>query len=216
MLDFSEQDYNTLIETLDRLIDKYNSYTKEDKLKMMLADRVELLTDKVGTKALIGQDIKKAAREQELMKNAGINYLDYETPITILAQLSLYIKKYSEDQRQVLRANYNLKTNNEMFRILNYIINRDLKYNDLINDNSNIFRINLSFFIINLLFEKINDRLKEIIFSSVDTVEDKISFLLEKYDNDAQMIGEILVTNFKLVKKDEALRSNYRIMKEFL
>ena len=78
-----------------------------------------------------------------------------------------------------------------------------------------MFKLNMSFLIINLIFENIRDKIDEILSQPKENTEILTGQLLKEYNGDAQTLGEVLASRWKDVNgKPE--HQQYRIMREKL
>jgi hypothetical protein len=205
-----EQDINKIIDIIERELKRYEHPTRND-VCMLISDRVKYSKKDIISKEDIKATIKESAQQKELMKQLKENYYDTSWA-DVLAMLFMYANKTDESQKQLLRANYNLQSNNEIFRILNLIYNKDLNDTDLIDENNYILKMNISFFIIEYVFESIKKDLNNIALSKDDYIT-LVDNLINKYNGDIQSIGDVLLSN---KPKEQNLQNRYNEIKEYL
>lgn len=216
---------NEIIEKINKILEVYNNQSPMDKLKIMVAEKLALIDEE--EKTINNELIKlyEIYKQTFQYKQEDENFIDpdYETKLKAIKKIIL--ERHSESLLELSRAKYNLKTSNLIFRMINLLINDDGEYsektnnqvhNQLINENLNVFKVNMSIFIIHLIFEKIRERLDTIMNENETNIISSLDDLLLEYNNDAKILGEVLASRFKYIQDDSNLRNNYRIMKEYL
>lgn len=207
-------------------IDKWNKKDQgENTLKEMVWERLPFLKDEADTMSKELVELYNTYKQYLEYQKSGKNVLMYDLAIKVNIIKQMLDKGYTETRLQLIRAQYNLKINNHIFRMLNYLINSDDQhkrevnekiYNPLINNEINIFKLNMAFFIINLIFEKIRDKIDFILETSSEKTEELLEKLVEEYNGDAQTIGEVLASRFEEVRRNEEKHNKYRTMREKL
>lgn len=207
-------------------IDKWNKkHQGKSGLKEMVWERLPFLKDEADTMSKELVELYKTYKQYLEYQKSGKSVLMYDLAIKVNIIKQMLDKGYTETRLQLIRAQYNLKINNHIFRMLNYLINSDDQhkrevnekiYNPLINNEINIFKLNMAFFIINLIFEKIRDKIDFILEANNEEIEELLEKLVEEYNGDAQTIGEVLASRFEEVRRNEEKHNKYRIMREKL
>ena len=147
----------------------------------------------------------------------------YELQIRVNVIQKMIEEGYDETKLQLIRAKYNLKIINQLFIILNFMINEDdyrkniskRLYDPQINQNINIYKLNMSLFMINLIYEKTRDKIDAILMQPESKTETLIEDLLKEYNGDSQTLGEVLSSRYKDVRNSSE-HNQYRIMREYL
>lgn len=209
--DENEKLVNELLAKIERQLKKYEMYPTDEDISLLIKDRVDDSRSQIICKQSIIDKIKESARQRELLRQTKINY--YDTSWTdVLSMLFMYTNKTEESKKQLLRANYNLQSNNQLFRILNLIYNNDIDSSHLIDEGNYILKVNISFFIIEYIFEKIRNDLNDIINSTND-FRILIDDIIQKYSGDVQSVGDVLLAE---KPKDPIFRIRYNEIKDYL
>lgn len=200
----------------------------KEKLKKMVEQSLPFLKTNVDTISTELVELYKTYKNYTEYTKNGKNVYSYDLQVRINVISKLLNDGYTETKLQLTRARYNLKINNHIFRMLNYMINNDNEhrkrineslYNPLINKEINIFKLNMSFFLVNLIFESIRDKI-DLILDKLDKSEEEtielLEQLIEEYNNDVQTIGEVLASRYKDIEANQEKHNKYRIMREFL
>ena len=156
------------------------------------------------------------------IENKNVLY-KYELQIRVNVIQKMIEEGYDETKLQLIRAKYNLKIINQLFIILNFMINEDdyrkniskRLYDPQINQNINIYKLNMSLFMINLIYEKTRDKIDAILMQPESKTETLIEDLLKEYNGDSQTLGEVLSSRYKDVRNSSE-HNQYRIMREYL
>ena len=208
-----ENEINELLEMINRKIQKNEKYPEGADIGQLIQDRVEQSKKEIIGKEYLLDRIRNRVKErEELKKLKGLNYFEKELWPEVIAMIAVYADKYEENERQIMRANYNLQSNNEIFRILDLVYNNNSSaYNvSMINENAHILKINLAMFLINYSFEKMLDDVRIIICDDLGLIESNrdemsdrfkqlsltereriVDKLINKY-NDVQLVGNLL------------------------
>ena len=67
-------------------------------------------------------DIKSTVQLEQELKNTKINVYKKDVELDVIAMLMLSLDEVTEQEKDVARAEYNLISNNEIFRFLNYLL----------------------------------------------------------------------------------------------
>jgi len=210
-----EQNYqkkiNDLLEKIERKLKKYEQYPTFEHIKKLIKERAYDSKNQIISKADILEIIKEESRLSKLAIEKNDNY--YSTAwIDVLTMQFLHLLGVDEPKKQLLRANYNLESNNQIFRILNVIYNNELSNSYMIDENNYILKINISFFLIEYIFETINKDLINIIYGS-DDYKELMDNLIIKYNGDVQSIGDVLIAD---KPKDLIVRNRYNDIINYL
>lgn len=214
-----------ILNSIEKIGKKNEEQNPIEALKQIVWEGLPFLKSNAGTMSNELKELYKTYKEYlKLSKdNKNVMYIyDLQTRINVIQKM--IADGYEETKLQLIRAKYNLKTINHIFIMLNFMINdkdaykkkvSEKLYNPLINQNINIFKLNMSFFIINLIFENIRDKIDVILSQPEENTETLIENLLKEYNDDAQTIGEVLLSRWKDVRgKPE--HNQYKIMREKL
>ncbi len=197
---------NEILKTVDRLISKYEGYTDIDKIKIMISDSASFTINDgyIRGKQKIVDDIKSTAQLEQKLKNTKKNVYKKDVELDVIAMLMLSLDEVTEQEKDVARAEYNLISNNEIFRFLNYILNKNNKNNQFIKDNFKILKLNVAFFLINYYFEKIRDELMDIMKKDSHKINDEMNKLCSKYADSSiiQLMYEVLISNYNSIPKE--------------
>lgn len=207
------REMNKLLEMIERKIQKYEKYPEGPDIQQLIHDRVEQSKQEiVGKNYLLDRIRNREIEKEQLKKVKGLNYLENEMWPEVMAMMVAYADKCDENERQIMRANYNLHSNNELFRILDLIYNNNSSVSNIseINENAHILKINLAMFLINYSFEKMIGDVKNIIKNdlglansnndeisnqfknlNVSAKEKIVDEIINKY-KDVQLVGDIL------------------------
>lgn len=206
-------------EELLKKIERKLSHYKRDSIALMIADRVDDIRTEIQSQQTVRNELVELNRfKDECIRNKE-NYFDTGYGWSnVVAELLMKLDKVEESEREVLRANYCMQSNNAIFLILNKIYNgKDLQE---ISEYLNALKITISFYLTNYIFEKINYDLNLILNLNDEDFNksfiNHIDELLKKYGNDFQTIGEVLSSNYRKVKEDEKLHEKYKRMREYL
>lgn len=193
-----------VLEAIDRLISKYEGYTDIDKIKIMISDSANYNDGNIRGKQKIVDNIKSTTQLEQELKNTKINVYKMDSELDVIAMLMLSLDKVTEQEKDVARAEYNLISNNEIFRFLNYILNKSDKDAQFIKDNLKILKLNAAFFLINYYFEKIRDELMDVMKEEPCKINDEMSKLCSKYNNSSiiQLMYEVLISNYNSIPKE--------------
>ena len=203
---------DNLLEEIDELLLKYKQYPTDKDIEKIINNRVKNIKEQILTKKSITDKFKENVEEEkQLKKLKGENYYS-TTWVDVLTIMFMFANRSDESERQFLRANYNLQSNNEIFRILDIIYNNNLDNSDIVDYNNYILKINISFFLVEYIFELIKKEIEDII-ESEDNYEYQINDLISKYKCDIQSIGEVMMVS---KPRDAHLRSRYNEMKEYI
>lgn len=212
-------------EILNIIEDWNRKHQGKKSLKEMVWERLPFLKDKTDTMSKELMELYKTYYQYLEYQRSGKNISMYDLAIKVNIIKQMIDKGYTETRLQLIRAQYNLKINNHIFRMLNYLINSDDQhkrkineeiYNPLINNEINFFKLNMAFFMINLIFEKIRDKIDFILEANNEEIEELLEKLVEEYNGDAQTIGEVLASRFEDVRRNEEKHNKYRTMREKL
>lgn len=224
-----KEDNELLLEQILSIIEENNkkneSQDSEELLKQMVWEGLPFLKLKAGTMSNELTELYKTYKEYlKLSKDMNKNVLyKYELQIRVNVIQKMLEEGYNETKLQLIRAKYNLKIINQLFIMLNFMINEDdyrkniseRLYEPQINQNINIFKLNMSFFMINLIYEKTRDKIDAILLQPVSKTETLIEELLKEYNGDSQILGEVLSSRYKDVRNSPE-HDQYRIMREYL
>lgn len=219
-------------EILSEILSHIEEWNKKDahqqpkeKLKNMVGQSIPFLKTNVDTISTELVELYKTYKKYiEYTKNSK-NVYSYDLQVRINVISKLLNDGYTETKLQLIRARYNLKINNHIFRMLNYMINNDNEYrkrineslyNPLINKEINIFKLTMSFFLVNLIFESIRDKIDLILDKPEEETIELLEQLIKEYNNDVQTIGEVLVSRYKDIKDNQEKHNKYRIMRDIL
>lgn len=224
-----KEDNELLLEQILSIIEENNkkieSQDSEELLKQMVWEGLLFLESKAGTMSNELTELYKTYKEYlKLSKNINKNVLyKYELQIRVNVIQKMIEEGYDETKLQLIRAKYNLKIINQLFIILNFMINEDdyrkniskRLYDPQINQNINIYKLNMSLFMINLIYEKTRDKIDAILMQPESKTETLIEDLLKEYNGDSQTLGEVLSSRYKDVRNSSE-HNQYRIMREYL
>lgn len=224
-----KEDNELLLEQILSIIEENNkkieSQDSEELLKQMVWEGLLFLESKAGTMSNELTELYKTYKEYlKLSKNINKNVLyKYELQIRVNVIQKMIEEGYDETKLQLIRAKYNLKIINQLFIILNFMINEDdyrkniskRLYDPQINQNINIYKLNMSLFMINLIYEKTRDKIDAILMQPESKTETLIEDLLKEYNGDSQTLGEVLSSRYKDVRNSPE-HNQYRIMREYL
>lgn len=224
-----KEDNELLLEQILSIIEENNkkieSQDSEELLKQMVWEGLLFLESKAGTMSNELTELYKTYKEYlKLSKNINKNVLyKYELQIRVNVIQKMIEEGYDETKLQLIRAKYNLKIINQLFIILNFMINEDdyrkniskRLYDPQINQNINIYKLNMSLFMINLIYEKTRDKIDAILIQPESKTETLIEDLLKEYNGDSQTLGEVLSSRYKDVRNSSE-HNQYRIMREYL
>ena len=189
-----KKDNELLLEQILSIIEENNkkieSQDSEELLKQMVWEGLLFLESKAGTMSNELTELYKTYKEYlKLSKNINKNVLyKYELQIRVNVIQKMIEEGYDETKLQLIRAKYNLKIINQLFIILNFMINEDdyrkniIKrlYDPQINQNINIYKLNMSLFMINLIYEKTRDKIDAILMQPESKTETLIEDLLKE------------------------------------
>ena len=213
MEDNFDKTINEFLELLDRKLKKYEKYPEGIDIQQLVHDRVEQSKKEIIGKDYLLDRIKNREKEIEQLKQIkGLNVIKDEMWPEVISMMVMHADKCEENERQVMRANYNLHSNNEIFRILDLIYNNNSStYNlSVINENVHILKINLAMFLINYSFEKMIGDVRSIIQSDLGLASSNNDELTNQFKNlnisikeriidkiiskykDVQLVGDIL------------------------
>ena len=147
-----DEKINELLEVIKRKIQKYEKYPEGKDIQQLIHDRVEQSKEEIVGRDYLLDRIRNREIEREQLKRVnGLDYLESEMWPEVMAMIIAYTDKCEENERQDMRANYNLHSNNEIFRILDLIYNNNSSIHNVseINENAHVLKINLAMFLIN-------------------------------------------------------------------
>ena len=174
-----KEDNELLIRQILSIVEENNKNIKikdsEKLLKQMVWEGLPFLKSKSGTMSNELINLYETYKKYlELSKDNKNVLYKYELQIKVNVIQKMLEEGYDETKLQLIRAKYNLMIINYFFIMLNFMINNDVDrrniskklYDPQINQNINIFKLNMSLFLINLIFENqidaINDVLPEL------------------------------------------------------
>jgi len=223
-----KEDNELLIRQILSIVEENNKNIKikdsEKLLKQMVWEGLPFLKSKSGTMSNELINLYETYKKYlELSKDNKNVLYKYELQIKVNVIQKMLEEDYDETKLQLIRAKYNLMIINYFFIMLNFMINNDVDrrniskklYDPQINQNINIFKLNMSLFLINLIFEKIRDKIDEILRQPESKTETLIENLLKEYNGDSQMLGEVLLARYEDVRGTQE-HDKYRIMREYL
>ena len=198
------KDVDILLEKLGRMISKYENMPADEKIKRLISDKLLFDTEMTsqinsGYNSLI--DLMKEWRMLETAKGENAYFGDLS--IEAQAMINLYGMHCEENVKDLQRAKYNLKTNNSIFRILDYILNENVEHLLILEQNLEVLQLNCSQFIINYYFEKIRDELIFVMQQDLDKVDEEMTKLCNKYNNEPQILQlmyEVLIQNYSMIR----------------
>lgn len=126
-----KEDNELLLEQILSIIEENNkkieSQDSEELLKQMVWEGLLFLESKAGTMSNELTELYKTYKEYlKLSKNINKNVLyKYELQIRVNVIQKMIEEGYDETKLQLIRAKYNLKIINQLFIILNFMINED-------------------------------------------------------------------------------------------
>ncbi|MBQ9854372.1 MAG: hypothetical protein IJO57_05015 [Bacilli bacterium] len=206
-----KEEIDELLKKIEIQLKRYSQYPAFDDIKEIIKDRVDNSKKEIICKKNVLEIIKEEECLSKLYKKNDTNY--YSTAwIDVLTVQFLHLLGVSDDKKHLLRANYNLESNNQVFRILNLIYNKDLNDSYMIDENNYILKFNIAFFLIEYIFETINKDLVNIVYGS-DDYRVLLDNLIIKYNNDVQSIGDVLMAE---KPKEQSFRSRYNEIKDYL
>ena len=190
-----KEDNELLLEQILSIIEENNkkieSQDSEELLKQMVWEGLLFLESKAGTMSNELTELYKTYKEYlKLSKNINKNVLyKYELQIRVNVIQKMIEEGYDETKLQLIRAKYNLKIINQLFIILNFMINEDdyrkniskRLYDPQINQNINIYKLNMSLFMINLIYERPGNNF--FTFINIDTGKVNVIFKLKDSNN---------------------------------
>ncbi len=213
-----------ILNTIEKLNKKHEEQNSMEGLRQMVWERLPFLKSNAGTMTNELIYLYKTYKKKLEVSKDDNNVYTYDLQIRINVIQKMIEDGYKETKLQLIRAKYNLETINHIFIMLNFMINdkdeyrrkaSETLYNPSINKNINMFKLNMSFLIINLIFENIRDKIDEILSQPKENTEILTGQLLKEYNGDAQTLGEVLASRWKDVNgKPE--HQQYRIMREKL
>lgn len=223
-----KEDNELLLKQILSIIEEHNKNIKtkdsEELLKQMVWEGLPFLKSKAGTMSNELIELYKTYKEylESSKDNKNVLY-KYDLQIRLNVIQKMLDEGYNETKLQLIRARYNLMIINYFFIMLNFMINNDdyrrniskKLYDPQINQNITIFKLNMSLFLINLIFEKTRDKIDEILNQPESKTETLIENLLKEYNGDSQTLGEVLLTRYEDVK-GTPMHNKYRIMREYL
>lgn len=224
-----KEDNELLLEQILSIIEENNkkieSQDSEELLKQIVWEGLPFLESKAGTMSNELTELYKTYKEYlKLSKNINKNVLyKYELQIRVNIIQKMIEEGYDETKLQIIRAKYNLKIINQFFIMLNFMINEDdyrkniskRLYDPQINQNINIYKLNMSLFMINLIYEKTRDKIDAILMQPESKTKTLIEELLKEYNGDSQTLGEVLSSRYNDVENSPE-HNQYRIMREYL
>lgn len=201
---YRDEEINELLEMIERKIQKYEKYPEGTDIGQLIHDRVEQSKKEIVSRDYLLNRINNREIEREQLKKVkGLNYLKNEMWPEVMAMMVAYADKCEENERQVMRANYNLHSNNEIFRILDLIYNNNSSNHNVseINDNAHILKINLAMFLINYSFEKMIVEVRSIIKNDLGLTNSNNDELSNQFKNlnisDKEKIVDEIINKYK-------------------
>ncbi len=189
-----------ILAKINKKLTEYDNQPEIEKVKEVLWDANIFFKNEADTIANEIAKVYQSYLEYTRINNQGENYYDYDLSTRINVLKELINDGYQESQRELLRANYNTVITNQIFRLLNILLNNDSEYKQKINstfiekvkNNADIFKVNLSIFMLHIIFEDIKEKIEQVVYGDINDVETSIDKLLIEYNNDSQLLGIVL------------------------
>ena len=205
----NNNDVKTLLEEINKMLSQYENMPDDKKISRMISEKLSFDTEmavqiKSGYNSLT-ELINEWKNRKHIEKTTGENIWFGDLSTEINAMINLYKLHCEEDRKDLQRARYNLETNNNIFRILDYILNGNPDHKTFFLQNSKISKLNYSQFIINYYFEKIRDELIHVMQQDISNVESEMTILCDRYNNNPkiiQLMYEVLIQNFSTIRNE--------------
>lgn len=198
-----------LLEEINKMLSRYENMSDDEKISRMISDKLFFDSGmasqiKSGYNSLI-ELINEWKNRTHIKRTTEQNVWFGDLSTEINAMINLYRLHCEEDRKDLQRARYNLETNNNIFRILDYILNENPDHKTYFLQNSKISKLNYSQFIINYYFEKIRDELIHVMQQDLSNVESEMTILCNRYNNNPkiiQLMYEVLIQNFSTIRNE--------------
>lgn len=202
-----------LLDKIERKLNHYENYPNNVEIGTLVKDRVTDMSHSIVSRKSLIEQIKKRKQEYNDLKSwlpeQKINPYEKDLVPDVVSMLLLYANKSEESERQIMRADYCLQSNNQVFRIFDLIYNDNFSAENesIIYENSHVIKINIAMFLINYVFETLLNDSRSIILSELDKLgfddisqfknisiseKDNIISELIKVVPNIQLLGDIL------------------------
>lgn len=189
-----------ILDKINKKLTEYDNQPEIEKIRQAIWDANILFKNEADTIANELVKIYQSYLEYKKVNNQSEIIYDYDLIARVRVLKELIDSGYEESKKELLRVKYNTIITNQIFRLLNILLNNDDEYKQGINstfleeikNNLDIFKINLSIFMLHIIFEDIKVKMEQVVYGNINDVETSIDELLIEYNNDSQLLGIVL------------------------
>ena len=189
-----------ILDKINQKLTEYDNQPEIEKIREAIWDANILFKNEADIIANELVKIYQSYLEYKKTNNQSENIYDYDLIARVQVLKDLINSGYEESKKELLRVKYNTIITNQIFRLLNILLNNNNEYKQGINstfleeirNNLDIFKINLSIFMLHIIFEDIKVKMEQVVYGNINDVEASIDELLVEYNNDSQLLGIVL------------------------